>query len=93
MQVDKVFTLRGSVSIAPFENNLVYEVFIPGRSESFTIGPLTVNAPDFGAPGTFELPLNFSASGYSGLVRITLSDLSAADGSLLALDALFVTVK
>ncbi len=92
-QVDKVFTLRGSVSIAPFENNLVYEVYIPGMSEPFTIGPLMVNAPDLGAPGTFELPLNFGAAGYTGPARITLSDLSAADGSLLAMDALFVIVK
>lgn len=92
-EVDTVFTLRGSVSIAPFENNLVYEVYIPGMSEPFTIGPLTVNAPDLGAPGTFELPLNFGAAGYAGPARITLSDISAADGSLLAMDALFVIVK
>lgn len=92
-QVEKVFTLRGSVSIAPFENNLVYEVYIPGMSEPFTAGPLMVNAPDMGAPGTFELPLNFGASGYTGPVRITLSDISAADGSLMAMDALFVVVK
>ncbi len=91
--VEKVFTLRGAISIAPFENNLVYEVYIPGMSEPFTSGPLMVNAPDLGAPGTFELPLNFSAAGYTGPVRITLSDISAADGSLLALDALFVVVK
>ncbi|PWH12121.1 MAG: hypothetical protein DDG60_15075 [Anaerolineae bacterium] len=93
VQVEKIFTLRGSVSIAPFENNLVYKVYIPGNSEPLTSGPLMVNAPDLGAPGTFELPLNFSASGYSGPVRITLSDLSAADGSLMALDTLFVVVK
>ncbi len=93
VEVNKVFSLRGSVSIAPFENNLVYEVFIPGMSEPLTIGPLMVNAPDMGAPGTFDLPLNFNAAGYSGPARITLSDLSAADGSLLAMDALFVIVK
>lgn len=92
-KVEKIFSLRGSVSIAPFENNLVYAVYLPGRSEPVTTGPLMVNAPDLGAPGTFELPLNFSALGYSGPVRITLSDLSAADGSLMALDALFVVVK
>ncbi len=92
-EVDKVFTLRGRISIAPFENNLVYEVYIPGMNEPFTSGPLMVNAPEIGTPGTFDLPLNFGASGYSGPVRITLSDLSAADGSLLTMDALFVIVK
>lgn len=92
-EVEKIFTLRGSVSIAPFENNLVYEVYLPGATEPLTRGPLMVNAPDLGMPGTFELPLNFSAAGYTGPVRITLSDLSAADGSLMALDALFVVVK
>lgn len=93
IEVDKVFTLRGSVSIAPFENNLVYEVYIPGMNAAFTQGPLMINAPDLGAPGTFELPLNFSAAGYTGPVRISISDISAADGSLLAMDALFVWVK
>ncbi len=92
-EVDKVFTLQGNISIAPFENNLLYEVYIPGMNEPLTSGPLMVSAPDIGAPGTFELPLNFSASGYIGPVRITISDLSAADGSLLAMDALFVDVK
>jgi hypothetical protein len=92
-EMEKVFTLSGTVSIAPFENNLGYQVYIPGMTEPFTQGAITVNAPDFGAPGTFELPLNFSASGYTGPVRIALVDLSAADGSLLALDALFVQVK
>lgn len=93
VEVEKIFTLRGRVSIAPFENNLVYEIYIPGMSEPFTVGPLMVNAPDMGAPGTFELPLNFSAAGYTGPARITLSDISAADGSLLAMDALFVIIK
>jgi len=92
-EVEKVFSLRGNVTIAPFENNLVYKVYIPGMADPFTQGPLMVNAPDLGAPGTFELPLNFTAAGFTGPVYITLSDLSAADGSLLALDALFVTVK
>lgn len=92
-EVDKVFTLRGSISIAPFENNLKYEVYIPSMSAAFTQGPLMVNAPDLGAPGTFELPLNFSAAGYTGPVRISISDISAADGSLLAMDVLFVWVK
>ncbi len=93
LEVEKIFSLRGNVTIAPFENNLVYKVYIPGMVEPFTQGPLMVDAPDFGAPGVFELPLNFTAAGYTGPVYITLSDLSAADGSLLALGALFVTVK
>jgi hypothetical protein len=92
-EVEKIFSLTGKVTIAPFENNLVYKIYIPGMADPFTQGPLMVNAPDLGAPGTFELPLNFTAAGYSGPVYITISDLSAADGSLLALDALFVTVK
>lgn len=92
-EVEKIFSLKGSVTISPFENTLVYNVYIPGMTKPFTAGPLMVNAPDLGAPGTFELPFNFSAAGYTGPVRITISDLSAADGSFLAQDALFVTVK
>lgn len=92
-EVEKIFSLKGNCTIAPFENTLAYAVYIPGMADPFTQGPLMVNAPDLGAPGTFELPLNFTAAGYSGPVLITISDLSAADGSVIAQAAVFLVVK
>lgn len=92
-EVEKIFNVRGTCTIAPFENNLSYAVYIPAMDSPFTQGGLMVSAADFGAPCTFDLALNFTAAGYTGPVRIVLSDLSAADGSTLAEDALFITVK
>lgn len=86
-----VALIKGTVTIAPFENNLVYRVFdseMVQRAE----GPVTVDAPDLGAPGTFELPLGLIDMGCTGWVTVTISDLSAADGSILAMDSIELQV-
>jgi len=85
-------TLKGGVTIAPFENNLVYKVYDPKMKE-LASGPLMVNAPDMGAPGTFELSLDLASTGYTGQIFVTISDLSAADGSTLAMDSIVLTLK
>jgi hypothetical protein len=90
-----VFTsvpIRGSVAIAPFENNLVYRIFDISGIE-LSAGAITVTAPDLGAPGTFEaiLPLGGVLSG--SIIRLEVQDLSAADGSLLAMDSVELVVK
>ena len=87
------FTVNGSVTIAPFENNLAYSVFLEGTPDPVAQSAIIVNAPAPGGPGTFQLPLDFTAAGIKGKLRIEISDLSAADGSYLAMDTLFVTVK
>jgi hypothetical protein len=87
------FTLSGSVTIAPFENNLSYKVFLQGATEPIIQAGTMVNAAEMGGPGTFSLPINLTESGVHGNVRIEISDLSAADGSYLAVDTLFLTIK
>ncbi len=83
--------ITGSVSIAPFENTLTYRVYNEQGNELFA-GPITVNAPDFGAAGTFTVTLD--TSGFPiGRVRIVIADLSAADGFVLALDSVQVVVR
>ena len=52
--VDRICTITGDVTIAPFENNLVYHAYDMNMNE-LAVGPLMVDAPDMGAPGTFEL--------------------------------------
>jgi hypothetical protein len=79
------------VTIAPFENTLTYRVFNEQGNE-LTAGPITVDAPDFGAPGTFTVTLDASTFPI-GRIRIVIADLSAADGSVLALDSVMVVVK
>ena len=90
-----VFTsipIHGQVAVAPFENNLVYRIFDISGIE-LSAGAITVSAPDPGAPGTFEalIPLGKSLSG--AVIRLEVQDLSAADGSLLAMDSVELVVK
>ncbi len=91
----EVFTsvpIKGKVAIAPFENNLAYRIYdISGIEVS--AGPISVSAPNAGAAGTFDalIPLGNILSG--ALIRIEVQDLSAADGSLLAMDSVELVVK
>lgn len=90
--VSSPITITGDVTIAPFENNLVYHCYDMAMNE-LSVGPLMVNAPDMGAPGNFELSLDLSSTGYTGEIFVTISDLSAADGSTLAMDSVLLNVK
>lgn len=91
----EVFTsvpVKGKVAIAPFENNLVYRIVDLSGIE-LSAGPIAVTAPDLGAPGTFDaiIPLGKTLSG--AIIRLEVQDLSAADGSLLAMDSVELVVK
>ena len=90
-----VFTsvpIKGQVAIAPFENNLVYRIYDVSGIE-LSAGAITVSAPDLGAPGTFDIiiPLGNVLSG--AIIRVEVQDISAADGSLLAMDSVELVVK
>ena len=91
----EVFTsvpIKGSVAIAPFENNLVYRIVDVSGIE-LSAGAIMVSAPDLGAPGTFDtiIPLGRVLSGV--IIRLEVQDVSAADGSLLAMDSVELVVK
>jgi hypothetical protein len=91
----EVFTsvpIKGKVATAPFENNLAYRIYDVSGIE-LSAGPISVSAPTPGAAGTFEglIPLGNILSG--ALIRIEVQDLSAADGSLLAMDSVELVVK
>jgi hypothetical protein len=83
--------IKGSVTIAPFENNLVYRIIDPA-GEIIAYGPITVSAPDIGAPGTFEASIDLAGIPAES-IRIQILDISAADGSILALDSIVLNVK
>lgn len=89
--VSGALVIRGNVTIAPFENNLVMRVYNQNGNELF-VGPVMVDAPDMGAPGMFNVTLDL-AGFPPGRIYIELSDLSAADGSILALDSVMVVVR
>ncbi len=84
--------VKGSVAIAPFENNLVYRIYDVGGVE-LSAGAVAVTAPDLGAPGTFDTMINIGGLLSGSVIRIEIQDISAADGSLLAMDSVELVVK
>jgi hypothetical protein len=91
-EVTNPFTVSGSFTIAPFENTLAVRIFLPNGT-SVNESPLTVDAADLGAPGTFSRQFDLSNAGITGPVIIQFVDVSAADGSTLALGSVLVNVK
>lgn len=87
----RTFQLTGSVSIAPFENNLSYFVYDEDGNQ-YMAGPINVTAPDFGAPGTFDTTMVLDSLP-AGIYYIEIQDQSAADGSILALESIKIILK
>jgi hypothetical protein len=92
-EVTSPMTLKGSVTIAPFENNLVVNIYDASGTQ-VSAGPLAVNAAEMGGPGTFDSQIDLAAASVSaGEIRVEVVDQSAADGSILALAAVYVVYK
>ena len=86
------FTISGNVTIAPFENTLTYRVFLPDGTK-VNEATLTVDSKGVaGGPGTFSKDFDLSNAGVSGTVIFQFMDLSAADGTTLALGSVVVNV-
>jgi len=84
--------IKGSVAIAPFENNLTYRIFDVGGVE-LSAGAVAVIAADLGAPGTFDSVINLGGLLSGATIRVEIQDISAADGSLFAMDSVELVVK
>ncbi len=91
-QVSGIIRLLGEITISPFENNLVYRVYDLGGVE-LSAGPITVESTGLGAPGSFEKAVDLGKILTNTTVRITVEDRNAADGSLFALDSVFLQVR
>lgn len=84
--------VKGSFAIAPFENTLAFRIYDVGGVE-LSAGAFTVTAPDLGAPGTFDTTINLGGLLSGSVIRIEIQDISAKDGSLLAMDSVELVVK
>jgi hypothetical protein len=84
--------VMGTVSIAPFENNLSFFIY-DETGNQYAAGPVNVLAPDFGAPGTFDVTIALDIIPTDTVIYLEIQDISAADGSLLALDVVKLVVK
>jgi hypothetical protein len=92
IQVSGIVRLMGDITIAPFENNLAYHIYDLGGIE-LSAGPVTVVSNNPGAPGTFEKAVDLGNILTNTTIRITVEDKSAANGSLVAMDSVFLQVK
>lgn len=84
--------VKGNVAIAPFENNLTYSIK-DGAGVELSRGAVPVTAADLGAPGTFDEQISIGKIISGTVVTIEIQDVSAADGSLLAMDSVELVVK
>ncbi len=91
-QVSGAVQVWGSVSIAPFENNLVYRLF-DARNQFMGEGLLPVSAAQPGEAGTFEASIPLTAGSPGLHFRLEVVDVSMADGSTLALDSVQLVMK
>jgi hypothetical protein len=91
-QISGIIRLKGNITIAPFENNLVYRVYDLGGVE-LSAGPINVDAIGLGAPGTFEKAIDLGNILTNTMVRITVEDINAADSSLFAMDSVFLQIR
>jgi hypothetical protein len=91
-EVTNLVTVTGSISIAPFENTLVYQIYNVAN-EKVVEASLMVDAAEMGGPGTFTLSLDLTKAGVTGPIRLEILDISMANGSTLALDAIILVLK
>ncbi len=84
--------VAGTVTVSPFENTLGYAIFDLGGNK-LAEGSIMVASGGMGEPGTFNSPIDISAIPAGTIIQLEVSDLSAADGSILAMDSVYVLVK
>jgi hypothetical protein len=84
--------LTGAVSVSPFENTLAYKIIGPAGAE-LGGGSFLVESDGMGGPGTFNVPISLAGIPAGTAVRLEISDLSAADGSLIAMDSVGLRVE
>ncbi len=88
-EVSRTVLVSGRVTVAPFEGTLLYRIRAV-NGNTLEEGPLMVDAAEPGAAGTFTLTFESGALGHPGLILVEFWDLSAADGSPIAMAAILL---
>jgi hypothetical protein len=79
-------------TIAPFENNLASRIFLLDGTSVNESPQMVDSGGSMGGPGSFSKEVDLSYAGITGPVIIQFLDLSAADGTTLALGSIFLTL-
>ena len=91
-QVGASVFLKGGMPVSPFENNLRFTVF-DMEGQLLTQSGFMVDAEEMGTPAVFSNKVDLPPLPSGTRVRLELADLSMADGSLIAMDSVWVTIK
>ena len=91
-EISGTLRLAGNMPIGPFENNLALTITDPAGNELMHEG-FMVQAADMGAPATFDNSINLPAVNAETELLVTLSELSMADGTPIAVDSVVIKVK
>ncbi len=86
--VSNPFTVKGSMTFLPFENTLAFRIYTTDGTK-INESSLTVT-PSEGTAGTFSHVFNLNSAGISDWVIIQFLDVSAADGSTIALGSVIL---
>jgi hypothetical protein len=86
--VTNPFTVSGSVTVLPFENTLAYHIYLADGTNVNDYSLIV--APSGGTAGTFSQNFNLSSAGITDWVIIQFVDVSAADGSTIALGSVIL---
>ena len=90
--VSNPFTISGSVTISPFENTLAYRIYLPDGTKVNESSLMVDSAGVAGGPGTFSQNFDLSSAGISGPLIVQFLDLSAADGTTLAMSSVVLNL-
>jgi len=86
--VSNPFTVSGSVTVLPFENTLASHIYMIDGTK-VNDSSLTVT-PSSGTAGTFSQDFNLSSAGITDWVILQFVDVSAANGSTIALGSVIL---
>lgn len=89
--VGNPFTVKGSVTVLPFENTLAYRIYLTDGTK-VNESNLTVT-PSSGTAAMFTRDFNLSSAGITDWVIIQFVDVSAADGSTIALGSVILKAQ
>ncbi len=84
--------VQGSMPIGPFENNLSMLISNPLIGQLAHEG-FMVQAPEMGAPATFDNPVTIPDVPAGTQILLVLSELSMADGTPMALDSVLLVAE
>jgi hypothetical protein len=91
-QVGNSIQVKGSVTIAPFENTLAYRL-TDSAGNLVAQGSIMVTSAEMGGQGTFDSAIDLAQVPAGATFRLSILDLSAADGSVMAMDSVELTCQ